>query len=155
MAWTGAQSARGRLTTVLLVLALWLWSAASAAADDAAALRVLADAARVTLAERIEPPVAQLPFLCTAGRTETAPLREYILRQQAEATEALQRAPASGRRWSTSAAASGPRWTNCCGWPPPKAERRAPRRRSPAGPATKADAAPEHTLQFHASIVDL
>jgi hypothetical protein len=77
------------LITVLLVLAPWLWSAAAAAADDAAALRVLADAARVTLAERIEPPVAQLPLLCTAERTETAPLREYFLRQQAEAIEAL------------------------------------------------------------------
>jgi len=60
-----------------------------AAGDDAAALRPLADAGRTTLAERIEPPVARLPFLCTVRRTETAPIREYILRQQADAIEAL------------------------------------------------------------------
>ncbi len=67
-----------------------IWSLGSAAAaDDAASLRVLAGAARKTLAERIEPPAARLPFLCIVGRSETAPIREYILRQQAEAIEAL------------------------------------------------------------------
>ena len=66
--------------------ALWLlWSAALVAADDAASLRALGEAARTTLGERIEPPASRLPFLCTVGRTETAPIREYILRQQAEA----------------------------------------------------------------------
>lgn len=80
----------GRWTTAaLVVLAPWLWSVQSAAADDAASLRALADAARTTLAERVEPPVARLPFLCTVRRTETAPMREYILRQQGEAIEAL------------------------------------------------------------------
>jgi hypothetical protein len=74
----------------LMALVSWLWSVASPAADDdAASLRALADAARATLAQRIEPPPARLPFLCTVGRTETAPIREYILRQQAAAIEAL------------------------------------------------------------------
>jgi tetratricopeptide (TPR) repeat protein len=71
------------------MLVSWLWSVASVAADDAASLRTLADAARTTLAERIEPPAARIPFLCTVGRTETAPIREYILRQQAAAIDAL------------------------------------------------------------------
>jgi hypothetical protein len=72
-----------------LLLAASLWSGHPAAADDAASLRALADAARKTLAGRIEPPVSNLPFLCTVRRTETAPMREYLLRQQAEAIEAL------------------------------------------------------------------
>jgi tetratricopeptide (TPR) repeat protein len=71
------------------VLLSWLWSVASAAADDTASLRTLADAARTTLSERIEPPASRIPFLCTLGRTETAPIREYILRQQAAAIDAL------------------------------------------------------------------
>lgn len=84
------RSASARWTAVALAgLGAWLWSIALPAADDAASLRTLADAARTTLAERIEPPAARLPFLCTVGRTETAPIREYILRQQAEAIEAL------------------------------------------------------------------
>ena len=102
MPCTTARGASGRWTTAaLLVLAPWLWSVASAAADDAASLRALADAARTTLAERVEPPVARLPFLCTVRRTETAPMREYILRQQAEAIEALlasTSAPAEAKR---------------------------------------------------------
>jgi hypothetical protein len=71
------------------IAAALLVAAPSAYGDDAAALRAVADAARATLAERIEPPAARLPFLCTAGRTETAPMREYLLRQQAEAIDAL------------------------------------------------------------------
>ena len=102
MPCTTARGASGRWTTAaLLVLAPWLWSVESAAADDAASLRALADAARTTLAERVEPPVARLPFLCTVRRTETAPMREYILRQQAEAIEALlasTSAPAEAKR---------------------------------------------------------
>ena len=102
MPCTTARGASGRWTTAaLLVLAPWLWSVASAAADDAPSLRALADAARTTLAERVEPPVARLPFLCTVRRTETAPMREYILRQQAEAIEALlasTSAPAEAKR---------------------------------------------------------
>ena len=73
----------------LVVLAPWLWSVNSATADEAASLRTLANAARTTLAERIEPPASRLPFLCTVRWTETAPMREYLLRQQAEAIEAL------------------------------------------------------------------
>ena len=99
---TNARGTSGRWTAAaLVVLAPWLWSVQSAAADDAASLRALADAARTTLAERIEPPVAHLPFLCTVRRTETAPMREYILRQQAEAIEALlasASAPAEAKR---------------------------------------------------------
>jgi hypothetical protein len=82
-------SARARWTAAALGLGAWVWSIASPAADDAASLRTLADAARTTLAERIEPPAARLPFLCTVGRTETAPIREYILRQQVVAIDAL------------------------------------------------------------------
>lgn len=90
MARANARGPSGRWTAAaLVVLAPWLWSVESAAADDATSLRALANAARTTLAERIEPPVAHLPFLCTVRRTETAPMREYILRQQAEAIEAL------------------------------------------------------------------
>jgi len=85
-----SRSASGHWTpATLIVLVSWLWSVASAAADDAASLRMLADAARTTLAERIEPPASRIPFLCTVGRTETAPIREYILRQQAAAIDAL------------------------------------------------------------------
>ncbi len=85
-----SRCASGRWTAAaLIILVSWLWSVASAAADDAASLRTLADAARTTLAERIEPPASRIPFLCTVGRTETAPIREYILRQQAAAIEAL------------------------------------------------------------------
>lgn len=80
----------GRWTAAaLVVLVPWLWSVESAMADDAASLRALADAARTTLPNRIEPPASRLPFLCTVRRTETAPMREYLLRQQAEAIEAL------------------------------------------------------------------
>jgi hypothetical protein len=61
----------------------------SATADDAASLRALADTARTGLAERVEPPVTRLSFLCIVRRTETAPMREYILFQQAEAIKAL------------------------------------------------------------------
>ena len=90
MPCTNAPGAGGRWTAAgLVVLAPWLWSVASAGADDAASLRALADAARTALTERVEPPVARVPFLCTVRRTETAPMREYILRQQAEAIEAL------------------------------------------------------------------
>ena len=102
MPCTNAPGAGGRWTAAgLVVLAPWLWSVASAAADDTASLRALADAARTILAERIEPPVARVPFLCTVRRTETAPMREYILRQQAEAIEALlasASAPAEAKR---------------------------------------------------------
>ena len=97
-----SRAASGRWTAAALVmLVLWLRSVASAAADDAASLRTLADAARTTLAERIEPPASRIPFLCTVGRTETAPIREYILRQQAAAIEALvasARGPDEARR---------------------------------------------------------
>jgi hypothetical protein len=89
------------MAAALVVLAPWLWSVESAAIEDADSLRALADAARTTLTERIEPPVAQLPFLCTVRRTETAPMREYILRQQAEAIEAMlasASAPAEAKR---------------------------------------------------------
>src|SRR5215831_3441942 len=99
---TNARGTSGRWTAAgVAVLAPWLWSVSSAAADDAASLRALADAARTTLAESIEPPVARVPFLCTVRRTETAPMREYILRQQAEAIEALlasASAPAEAKR---------------------------------------------------------
>jgi hypothetical protein len=79
MSYAKARGTSGRWTAAaLVVLAPWLWSVESAAADDAASLRSLADAARTTLAERIEPPVAHLPFLCIVRRTETAPMREYI-----------------------------------------------------------------------------
>src|SRR5262245_33054023 len=102
MRCTNAPGAGGRWTAAgLVVLAPWLWSVASAAADDAASLRALADAARTALAERIEPPVARVPFLCTVRRTETGPMRGYILRQQAEAIEALlasASAPAEAKR---------------------------------------------------------
>src|SRR5215475_14347531 len=102
MPCTNAPGTGGRWTAAgLVVLAPWLWSVASAVADDAASLRALADAARTALAERIEPPVARVPFLCTVRRTETAPMREYILRQQAEAIEALlasASAPAEAKR---------------------------------------------------------
>ena len=102
MRCTNAPGTGGRWTAAgLVVLAPWLWSVASAAADDAASLRALADAARTALAESIEPPVARVPFLCTVRRTETAPMREYILRQQAEAIEALlasASAPAEAKR---------------------------------------------------------
>jgi tetratricopeptide (TPR) repeat protein len=82
------RSASGRWTAGTLIV-LMSWPVASRAADDAASLRTLADAARTTLAERIEPPASRIPFLCTLGRTETAPIREYILRQQAAAIDAL------------------------------------------------------------------
>jgi len=102
MPCTNASGAGGRWAAAgLVVLAPWLWSVASAAADDAASLRALADTARAALAESIEPPVARVPFLCTVRRTETAPMREYILRQQAEAIEALlasASAPAEAKR---------------------------------------------------------
>ena len=83
--------ARSRRPTALtrIAIASWLLWAAPAAADDAAPLRSLADAARATLAQRIEPPASRVPFLCTLRRTEAAPLREYILQQQAEAIEVL------------------------------------------------------------------
>ena len=78
--------------TMAALLALGLWrlpAPAAASPPDAVALRTLADAARATLAARIEEPVAQLPFLCLARRSEGAPMREYVLRQQALAIESL------------------------------------------------------------------
>ena len=89
------------IATALPALIWLLCSAAPVAADDGASLRALGDAARTTLAERIEPPAARLPFLCTVGRSETAPIREYILRQQGEAIEVLvasARTPDESRR---------------------------------------------------------
>ncbi|MBL8374748.1 hypothetical protein, partial [Accumulibacter sp.] len=75
------------------LLVAWLWllpaSAAVAGTDAATSLRPLADGARSTLAERIEPLAARLPFLCTVRRSEGAPMREYLLRQQSLAIEAL------------------------------------------------------------------
>jgi len=41
------------------------------------------------MAERIEPPPARIEFLCLAERSRGAPLREYVLRQQADAVQAL------------------------------------------------------------------
>jgi hypothetical protein len=80
-----------RLADALLVAWLWLLPAPAAVAgnDTGASLRPLADDARSTLAERIEAPAARLPFLCTVRRSEGAPLREYVLRQQSQAIEAL------------------------------------------------------------------
>ena len=52
-------------------------------------LRELAETTRFSLARRIETPVAQLNPFCLPGRTETAPMREYLLRQQGLAIEAL------------------------------------------------------------------
>ncbi len=85
---------------VLVVLALWIGSVTSAMADEAASLRILASAARTTMAERIEPSASNLPFLCLRRWSEPAPIREYLLRQQAEAIEALitsARSPAEAR----------------------------------------------------------
>jgi hypothetical protein len=80
-----------RLADALLVACAWLLPAPAAVAgnDTGASLRPLADDARSTLAERIEAPAARLPFLCTVRRSEGAPLREYVLRQQSQAIEAL------------------------------------------------------------------
>jgi tetratricopeptide (TPR) repeat protein len=76
-----------QLTVLVLLLAP---SGASAQTDKAAApLRALADAARTRMAERVEPPATRIPFLCLAERSRSAPLREYVLRQQAEAVQAL------------------------------------------------------------------
>jgi hypothetical protein len=88
----GASMSRTQaLPGALLVACLWLLppSAAAAGNDTATSLRPLADGARSTLAERIEPPAARLPFLCTVRRSEGAPMREYVLRQQSQAIEAL------------------------------------------------------------------
>jgi hypothetical protein len=76
------------MAVALLVLAP-LFAHGQQTTEDAAAIRALAADARTTLTDRIEPPVSSLPFTCIAQRTETAPIREYILRQQAEALEAL------------------------------------------------------------------
>lgn len=79
-----------RAALVALALGLSLPRATPAASPpDAVALRALAEQARSTLVERIEPPAALLPFLCTVHRIEGAPMREYVLRQQAGAIEAL------------------------------------------------------------------
>ncbi|MFN7677114.1 MAG: hypothetical protein ACK5QW_00780, partial [Cyanobacteriota bacterium] len=72
---------------VLLSLAPWMAEARSHELDPS--MVVLAKRTRLSLAERIEPPAARLPFACLQGRTETAPMREIILRQQAEAIGAL------------------------------------------------------------------
>ena len=77
------------LCAALLAL-LWAPLGCFAQPDDAAAqLRILADAARTTMAERVEPPATRIAFLCLAERSRSAPLREYVLRQQAEAVQAL------------------------------------------------------------------
>jgi hypothetical protein len=52
-------------------------------------LRELAETTRFSLARRIETHVTQLNPLCLPGRTEAAPIREYLLRQQGLAIEAL------------------------------------------------------------------
>ncbi len=77
------------MAAALVVLALWLWSVNSAMADEAASLRTLANAARTALAERTELSASRLPFQCIVRWTETAPMREYLLQQQAEAIEEL------------------------------------------------------------------
>ncbi len=78
----------GNLGAALLaLLCAPLWSFAQG--GDASQLRALADAARMRMAERIEPPAARIAFLCLAERSRSAPMREYVLRQQAEAVQAL------------------------------------------------------------------
>ena len=83
---------RGTVPAVLLAALAWLLALLPAPAQTRAAatpLQVLADAARMRMAERIEPPAARIAFLCLAERSRGAPLREYVLRQQAEAVQAL------------------------------------------------------------------
>lgn len=79
------------LLPVLLAVLIYLPSSDIAATETntSAALALLAEAARTRMAQRIEPPTARLPFLCIHGRTRSAPVREYVLRQQALAVEAL------------------------------------------------------------------
>jgi hypothetical protein len=88
----------------LLATGFGLLSAYAAASHDtAAALRLLADGARLALAELIEEPVRRLPLECIVLRSEGEPMREYVLRQQAQAIEALlasATAPAAGERVS-------------------------------------------------------
>src|SRR5262245_21125203 len=77
---------------ILLAALSWLLTPLpiSAGTDDAATrLRALVEAARERMAERVEPPVSRMPFLCLAERSRSAPVREYVLSQQAEALEAL------------------------------------------------------------------
>lgn len=92
-----ARSACGAIVLLLPLLSLCTVTAAAADED----VRALAASARASLAARIEPPIARLPFNCIARRTPTAPMREYILDQQAAAVDALvaaARAPGEGRR---------------------------------------------------------
>jgi hypothetical protein len=79
----------GNLGAALLaLLCAPLWSFAQS--DEAASqLPALADAARMRMAERIEPPASRIAFLCLAERSRSAPMREYVLRQQTEAVQAL------------------------------------------------------------------
>ncbi|WP_201210576.1 hypothetical protein [Rhodocyclus purpureus] len=88
---SAVEKAGYRAYAVLIALALWLLGTISAAASDAppASLRPLADRALTSLAERIEPPPVRFVFGCAVRRSEGAPLREYILRQQAQAIDAL------------------------------------------------------------------
>jgi tetratricopeptide (TPR) repeat protein len=72
-----------------LIACLALSSTSVAAEDAAERLRSLVPAARESMAERIEPPASRLPFPCLAERSWSAPLREYVLGQQAEALDAL------------------------------------------------------------------
>jgi hypothetical protein len=91
------RSALSAVRVIFLLLSLAAVAAAAANED----LRKLADAARGSMAARIEPPIARLPFNCILRRTPAAPMREYILAQQAEAVDALvaaAEAPGEGKR---------------------------------------------------------
>ena len=73
-----------------VLASLWVPLCCFGQTDGAAAqLRALADAARIAMTERIEPPATRIAFLCLGERSRSAPLREYVLRQQAEAVQAL------------------------------------------------------------------
>lgn len=95
-------NACGMRIAALLAACALAWPGAGAAADPATeSLRALAAEARTTVAQRIEPPIARLPFLCTVRRTQGSPIREAVLREQARAIDAIAGvAPASpdGRR---------------------------------------------------------
>lgn len=82
---------RRQMAVVVASAALGV-SATCAAANrgtENESLRSLAAKARATLVQRVEPPIAQLPFLCIKGRTQGRPMREVLLQQQARAIDAL------------------------------------------------------------------